>query len=76
MHNVSQHLRVLKELRLVASRKDGHTVYYHVTNMKFIEACSLMRQALIEEHVAQGESLQAAELLDVQRTTPAPVAPG
>ena len=74
VHNVSQHLRVLKEQRLVASRKDGHTVYYHVTNMKFIEACGLIRQALVEQHVAQGESLQAAELLDVQRITPAPVA--
>ena len=69
VHNVSQHLRVLKERRLVASRKDGQTVYYHVTNMKFIEACGLMRQALVEEHVAQGESLQAAELLDAQQST-------
>ena len=75
VHNVSQHLRVLKERRLVASRKDGHTVYYHVTDQKFIEACSLMRQALVEEHVAQGESLQAAELLDPHRSVPAPVAP-
>lgn len=75
VHNVSQHLRVLKEQRLVASRKDGHTVYYHVTNMKFIEACNLMRQALIEQHVAQGESLQAAELLDLQQSVPKPRAP-
>ncbi len=75
IHNVSQHLRVLKEQRLVASRKDGHTVYYHVTNMKFIEACSLMRQALVEQHVAQGESLQAAELLELQQSVPAPIAP-
>jgi ArsR family transcriptional regulator, virulence genes transcriptional regulator len=75
IHNVSQHLRVLKEQRLVASRKDGHTVYYHVTNMKFIEACSLMRQALVEQHVAQGESLQAAELLELQQSVPTPIAP-
>jgi ArsR family transcriptional regulator, virulence genes transcriptional regulator len=75
VHNVSQHLRVLKERRLVASRKDGHTVYYHITNMKFIEACGLIRQALVEQHVAQGESLHAAELLDAQRITPASIAP-
>jgi len=75
VHNVSQHLRVLKERRLVASRKDGQTVYYHVTNMKFIEACGLIRQALVEQHVAQGESLHAAELLDAQGTTPASIAP-
>ena len=64
VHNVSQHLRVLKERRLVVSRKDAQTVYYRVTNMKFIQACALIRQALVEQHVAQGESLQAAELLD------------
>jgi ArsR family transcriptional regulator, virulence genes transcriptional regulator len=72
VHNVSQHLRVLKERRLVASRKEGQTVYYRVTNQKFIQACALIRQALLEQHLEQGESLQAAELLDAAaRTTSA-----
>jgi len=71
VHNVSQHLRVLKERRLVAARKDGQTVYYHVTNMKFIQACALIREALVEQHLEQGESLQAAELLDATRQQPA-----
>jgi ArsR family transcriptional regulator len=73
VHNVSQHLRVLKESRLVASRKEGQTVYYHVTNQKFMQACDLIRQALVEQHQAQGESLQAAELLGTQPTAPTPV---
>jgi DNA-binding transcriptional ArsR family regulator len=72
VHNVSQHLRVLKERRLVASRKEGQTVYYRVTNQKFMEACALMRQALIEQHQEQGESLHAAELYEAsQRSKPA-----
>ena len=77
VHNVSQHLRVLKERRLVASRKEGQTVYYSVTNQKFIQACALIRQALVEQHLAQGESLQAAELLDAasRRTSSAASAP-
>ena len=66
VHNVSQHLRVLKERKLVASRKEAQTVYYHVTNMKFIEACALIRQALVEQHMEQGESLHAAEFLEAQ----------
>ena len=71
VHNVSQHLRVLKEQRLVASRKEGQTVYYHVTNQKFMEACALMRQALIEQHQERSESLHAAELYEAsQRITP------
>ena len=71
VHNVSQHLRVLKERRLVASRKDGHTVYYHVTNLKFIEACALIRQALVEQYLEQGESLQAAEFFHAGAEPPA-----
>ena len=74
VHNVSQHLRVLKERRLVASRKEGQTVYYRVTNMKFIQACALIREALVEQHLAQGESLQAAELLDAAGQQPKTVA--
>jgi ArsR family transcriptional regulator len=64
VHNVSQHLRVLKQRLLVRSRKEGQSVYYSITNMKFMEACGLMRQALVEQHTAQGESLQAAGRLD------------
>jgi ArsR family transcriptional regulator len=76
IHNVSQHLRVLKEQRLVASRKEGQTVYYRVTNRKFMEACALMRQALIEQHEEQGETLHAAEFFEARlRTMPTEAGP-
>jgi len=71
VHNVSQHLRVLKERRLVASRKEAQTVYYRVTNQKFIQACELIRQALVEQYLEQGESLQAADLLRIGTEPPA-----
>ena len=75
VYNVSQHLRVLKERGLVVGRKDGQTVCYRVTNQKFIQACALIRQAIVEQHAEQGESLQAAELLDAaQRTAARPPA--
>ena len=71
VHNVSQHLRVLKERRLVQSRKEAQTVYYSITNPKLVRACTLIRQALVEQHQAQGESLLAAELLDaIQHVEP------
>jgi ArsR family transcriptional regulator len=70
VHLMSQHLRVLKERRLVRSRKDGQTVYYSITNPKFVQGCTLIRQALIEQHQAQGESLLAAELLDAIQQMP------
>ncbi len=69
VHNVSQHLRVLKERRLVVSRKEGQTVYYRVTNRKFMEACALMRQALMEQHEEQGETLHAAERFEARLRT-------
>lgn len=59
IYNVSQHLSVLKGRGIVAARKSGQTVYYRVTNQKFIRACALIREALVEQHLAEGVSLQA-----------------
>jgi ArsR family transcriptional regulator len=64
IHKVSQHLRILKERMLVRPRKDGKTVYYSITNPRFIEGCTLIRQALVEQYQAAGRSLRAAELLE------------
>ena len=64
VHNVSQHLRVLRERLLVRPRKEGQTVYYSITNPKFVQACALIREALLEEHSAAGRSLRAAAGLD------------
>lgn len=69
VHNVSQHLRILKQRLLVRSHKEGQTVYYSITNPKFIQACSLIRQALIEQHQADGQSLRAAERMESMGTT-------
>ena len=64
VHNVSQHLRILKQRQLVQSRKEGQTVYYSIANPKFVQACTLIRQALLEQHQLAGQSLLAAEFLD------------
>lgn len=74
VHNVSQHLRILRQRLLVRSRKEGQTVYYSVTNPKFVQACGLIREALVEEHRAEGESLQAAGLVDLFNITSGPEA--
>ena len=69
VHNVSQHAR-----GLVRARKEAQTVFYSITNPKFIQACTLIRQALVEQQQAHGESLLAAELLDaLQQPTPPPI---
>ena len=55
------------------SRKEAQTVYYSITNPKFIQGCTLIRQALIEQHQEQGQSLLAAELLDAIQHMPLPM---
>jgi ArsR family transcriptional regulator len=72
VHNVSQHLRVLKDQMLVKPRKDGQTVYYSMTNPKFIQGCTLIRQALIEQHRELGESLLAPGVLGAIQHLPLP----
>lgn len=47
--NVSQHLAILRQRRVVATRKEGTNIYYKVANPKIIQACELMRQVLIEQ---------------------------
>ena len=47
--NVSQHLSLLRQSGIVETRKDGTTVYYHLSDPKIAEACSLIRQFLIDE---------------------------
>lgn len=64
VHLASQHLRVLKTQMLVQSRREAQTIYYALANRKFVEACQLMCQALIEQHQAAGQTLLAADLLE------------
>ncbi len=57
IQNVSQHLRVMKDRGVVASRKVGQAVYYRVTNPKFSECCRLVRTAIVEELAKKGDLL-------------------
>jgi len=47
--NVSQHLAVLRNRRMVVTRKSGKNVYYQVSNPKIVKACTLMREVLLEQ---------------------------
>lgn len=46
--NTSQHLAVLRQAGVVATRKDGINVYYSLRSTKISEACQLTRQILLE----------------------------
>jgi ArsR family transcriptional regulator len=58
--NVSQHLAVLRNRRIVATRRDGVNVFYRCANSKMLKACELLRQVLLEQLAESGELVKAA----------------
>ncbi|MCK5236982.1 MAG: winged helix-turn-helix transcriptional regulator [Deltaproteobacteria bacterium] len=46
--NLSQHLSLLKSNGIVASRREGVNIYYHISSPKIIKACALMKEVLKE----------------------------
>lgn len=55
VQNASQHLRVMRDRGAVTYRKEGHAVYYRITNPKFSQGYQLIRQGLLEELRRLGE---------------------
>lgn len=49
MPNVSQHLAIMREKGVVTVRRDGNKIYYSLSNPKTLQACTIMREAMIEE---------------------------
>lgn len=48
--NVSQHLAVLRDRGLAATRRDGQRVFYSVSSSKIIQAMDLLREVMQETH--------------------------
>ena len=51
----SQHLRLLKDSSVVATRREGHAVFYALKYPKLVTACRLIREELLEELRDSGE---------------------
>ncbi len=47
--NLSQHLNMMKQRRVLVSRKDGNIVYYRLANPKMLKAFDLIRELLFEQ---------------------------
>ncbi len=47
--NLSQHLAMMRERRILATRKDGNVVYYRIANPRLLEAFDLLREILFEQ---------------------------
>ena len=59
--NLSQHLNMMKQRRVLASRKDGNVVYYRLANPKMLRAFDLIREILLEGMQRQSVLVQHAE---------------
>ncbi len=49
--NLSQHLAILREKRIIGSRREGVNIFYRLANPKMIRACDIIREVLFEELV-------------------------
>lgn len=49
MGNLSQHLSMMKERRILESRKTGNQVFYRVANFKMLKAFDLLREILLDQ---------------------------
>lgn len=47
--NLSQHLSMMKERRILLSRKEGNMVYYRIANPKLIPCFDMMREMLFDQ---------------------------
>ncbi|MDE3075821.1 MAG: winged helix-turn-helix transcriptional regulator [Chloroflexota bacterium] len=53
--NVSQHLAVLREKRLVTARRSGTSTYYSLANPKLVRAFDLLREVMVDILAGQAE---------------------
>lgn len=47
--NVSQHLAVLRQRKMVSARREGVNIFYSIHNPKITDACALMKSVLLEQ---------------------------
>ncbi len=47
--NITQHMNVLKTKGVVLARREGIQLYYRIANPKIIQACTLMREVMVEQ---------------------------
>lgn len=53
--NVSQHLKAMRYKGILATRRDGVSVFYRVANMKVIDACFSMKEAMFENSIPEAD---------------------
>jgi len=60
--NISQHLAILRQRRVLVSRREGVNIYYRISNPKIVKACALMREVLTEQLMEEGKVVKKAKV--------------
>src|SRR3990167_350073 len=53
--NLSQHLAILRQRGIAATRREGLNIYYRCANPKMLKACEILREVLLEQLRAGGK---------------------
>lgn len=48
--NLSQHLQVLRDAKILETERDGHKIFYKISDLKVVKACDLLRQVLVDQY--------------------------
>ncbi len=65
--NLSQHLNMMKQRRVLVSRKEANNVYYRLANPKMLKAFDLIRDILLEQMGREGDLVRQWERKQVGR---------
>jgi DNA-binding transcriptional ArsR family regulator len=59
--NLSQHLSVMRQKGILATRREGTTIYYRLALPQIIEACEIMREVMLDSLTVKARSLLGRE---------------
>ena len=57
--NLSQHLAMMKERRILVSRKEGNVVFYRIASPRLLTIFDMMRQMLFDQITQDAELVQS-----------------
>ncbi|OGX17786.1 MAG: hypothetical protein A2105_04805 [Omnitrophica WOR_2 bacterium GWF2_63_9] len=58
--NLSQHLAILRQRGIAATRREGLNIYYRCANPKMLKACEILREVLLEQLAEGGRLMEQA----------------
>ena len=60
--NVSQHLAIMRDKGVVEVRREGTKMYYSIANPKTLQACIIMREAMVEQMEKKFDAIKSIKL--------------